>query len=103
MNINVGIHTSAPETRQRLRRSTTMEAPRPPKSAAHRSGSGSARRRRDDGLVGRAGPRARPRELAKIKAGGFVGKFERAAEIFTQMSTQDTFAEFLTLPLYEEL
>jgi len=44
-----------------------------------------------------------PEELAKIKAGGFVGKFDRAAEIFTQMSTQDEFAEFLTLPLYEEL
>jgi len=44
-----------------------------------------------------------PEELAKIKAGGFAGKFDRAAEIFTQMSTQDEFAEFLTLPLYEEL
>jgi malate synthase len=44
-----------------------------------------------------------PEELAKIKAGGFAGKFDRAAEIFTQMSTQDVFAEFLTLPLYEEI
>jgi malate synthase len=44
-----------------------------------------------------------PEELAKIKAGGFIGKFDRAAEIFTQMSTQDAFAEFLTLPLYEEI
>ncbi|HEY9063719.1 MAG TPA: malate synthase A [Burkholderiaceae bacterium] len=44
-----------------------------------------------------------PEELAKIKAGGFEGKFDRAAEIFTQMSTQEAFAEFLTLPLYEEL
>ncbi len=44
-----------------------------------------------------------PEELAKIKAGGFEGHFERAAEIFTQMSTQDAFAEFLTLPLYEEI
>ena len=44
-----------------------------------------------------------PEELAKIKAGGFEGKFDRAAEIFTQMSTQDAFAEFLTLPLYEEI
>ena len=42
-------------------------------------------------------------ELAKIKAGGFEGKFDRAAEIFEQMSTQDEFAEFLTLPLYEEI
>ena len=44
-----------------------------------------------------------PEELAKIKAGGFVGKFDRAAQIFTQMSTQEAFAEFLTLPLYEEI
>jgi malate synthase len=44
-----------------------------------------------------------PEELAKIKAGGFEGKFDRAAQIFEQMSTQDEFAEFLTLPLYEEI
>ena len=44
-----------------------------------------------------------PEELAKIKADGFTGKFDRGAEIFTQMSTQDAFAEFLTLPLYEEI
>ncbi len=44
-----------------------------------------------------------PEELAKIKAGGFEGKFDRAAEIFTLMSTQDKFEEFLTLPLYEEI
>ena len=44
-----------------------------------------------------------PEELAKIKAGGFVGKFDRAADIFTDMSTKDAFEEFLTLPLYEEI
>ena len=44
-----------------------------------------------------------PEELAKIKAGGFEGKFDRAAVIFTEMSTQDAFEEFLTLPLYEEI
>ncbi len=44
-----------------------------------------------------------PEELAKIEADGFVGKFDRAAEIFTTMSTQDAFEEFLTLPLYEEI
>ncbi len=44
-----------------------------------------------------------PEELAKIKAGGFVGKFDRAAEIFLDMSTRDAFEEFLTLPLYEEI
>lgn len=44
-----------------------------------------------------------PQELAKIREGGFEGHFERAAAIFVQMSTQATFAEFLTLPLYEEI
>ncbi|MGI9024504.1 MAG: malate synthase A [Burkholderiaceae bacterium] len=44
-----------------------------------------------------------PEELAKIKAGGFEGQFDRAAEIFTTMSTQQAFEEFLTLPLYEEI
>ncbi|MBS0449109.1 MAG: malate synthase A [Proteobacteria bacterium] len=44
-----------------------------------------------------------PEELAKIKAGGHVGKFDRAADIFLTMSTQEAFEEFLTLPLYEEL
>jgi len=44
-----------------------------------------------------------PEELAKIKALGAEGKFDRAAEIFVTMSTQDKFEEFLTLPLYEEL
>jgi malate synthase len=42
-------------------------------------------------------------ELQKIKAGGFAGKFDRAAQIFAQMSTQAHFEEFLTLPLYEEI
>jgi malate synthase len=44
-----------------------------------------------------------PEELAKIKAGGFEGKFDRAAAIFADMSTKDEFEEFLTLPLYEEI
>ena len=44
-----------------------------------------------------------PEELAKIKSGGYTGKFDRAADIFTQMSTQESFEEFLTLPLYEEI
>jgi len=44
-----------------------------------------------------------PEELAKIKAGAFEGKFDRAADIFTTMSTQEAFEEFLTLPLYEEV
>ncbi|MFZ5541535.1 MAG: malate synthase A [Pseudomonadota bacterium] len=46
-----------------------------------------------------------PEELAKVKAvvGGDTRTYDRAAQIFEQMSTQETFAEFLTLPLYEEL
>ena len=44
-----------------------------------------------------------PEELGKIKAGGFVGKFDRAADIFVEMSTKEAFEEFLTLPLYEEI
>ncbi|HEU4460376.1 MAG TPA: malate synthase A [Methylibium sp.] len=43
-------------------------------------------------------------ELAGIKAAGYEGTtVDRAAEIFERMSTQEDFAEFLTLPLYEEL
>jgi malate synthase len=46
-----------------------------------------------------------PEELAKVKAsvGGEARSYERAAQIFEQMSTQEAFAEFLTLPLYEEI
>ncbi len=47
-----------------------------------------------------------PEELAKVKAdvGAEAGPtYDRAAQIFEQMSTQQTFAEFLTLPLYEEI
>ena len=32
-----------------------------------------------------------------------VGHFDRAAVVFEKMSTQEEFAEFLTLPLYEEI
>jgi len=43
-------------------------------------------------------------ELQGIKDAGYEGQtIDRAAEIFEQMSTQESFAEFLTLPLYEEL
>jgi malate synthase len=46
-----------------------------------------------------------PEELAKAKAvvGGDTRTYDRAAQIFEQMSTQEAFAEFLTLPLYEEI
>ncbi|PLZ02111.1 malate synthase A [Burkholderia sp. WAC0059] len=44
-------------------------------------------------------------ELAKVKAvvGGDTKPYDRAAQIFEQMSTADTFTAFLTLPLYEEI
>jgi len=38
----------------------------------------------------------------KADAGAGVGHFDRAAQIFEKMSTDEEFAEFLTLPLYEE-
>lgn len=47
-----------------------------------------------------------PEELEKVKAvaaDGAQSHYERAAVIFEEMSTSDTFAEFLTLPLYEEI
>jgi len=46
-----------------------------------------------------------PEELAKVKTlvGGDTSTYDRAAEIFEQMSTSEDFAEFLTLPLYEEV
>jgi malate synthase len=45
-----------------------------------------------------------PEELVKVKA--LVGNgatYDRAAKIFEEMSTSASFAEFLTLPLYEEI
>jgi malate synthase len=47
-----------------------------------------------------------PEELAKVKQvapNGDNPTYARAAEIFEQMSTSEEFAEFLTLPLYEEI
>jgi len=45
-----------------------------------------------------------PEELVKVKALVGAGTtYDRAAQIFEEMSTSDTFAEFLTLPLYEEI
>jgi malate synthase len=47
-----------------------------------------------------------PEELANAKQAAPNGgspTYERAAEIFEQMSTSEQFAEFLTLPLYEEI
>ena len=44
-------------------------------------------------------------ELEKVKqvVDGQTAPYERAAQIFEQMSTAETFTEFLTLPLYEEI
>ncbi len=47
-----------------------------------------------------------PEELAKVKVDAPNGdnpSYARAATIFEEMSTSDNFAEFLTLPLYEEI
>jgi len=45
-----------------------------------------------------------PEELAKVKeVVGGGATYDRAAQIFEQMSTSEDFAEFLTLPLYEEV
>jgi malate synthase len=44
-----------------------------------------------------------PEELSKVMATGALGQFDRAAEIFERMSTSESFEEFLTLPLYEEV
>ena len=46
-----------------------------------------------------------PEELAKVKAviGPDSSTYDRAARIFEDMSTQPEFAEFLTLPLYEDI
>jgi len=44
-------------------------------------------------------------ELEKVKAsiGGETKTYDRAAQIFEEMSTSANFTEFLTLPLYEEI
>ena len=46
-----------------------------------------------------------PQELAKVKA--IVGNpgptYDQSASIFSDLTTSETFAEFLTLPLYEQL
>jgi malate synthase len=45
-----------------------------------------------------------PVELKKVKeAVGDGATYDRAAKIFEEMSTSENFAEFLTLPLYEEI
>jgi len=41
-------------------------------------------------------------ELAKVKAPA-NNRFKTAAELFAKITTDDQFAEFLTLPAYDEL
>ena len=109
MNINVGIHylgawlagNGCVPIHNLMEDAATAEISRSPGLAVDPLAQGRARRRPQGHR--RDGAQLMPEELAKIKAGGFVGKFDRAAAIFTEMSTQDAFAEFLTLPLYEEL
>ncbi len=44
-------------------------------------------------------------ELDKVKqaVGGDTKPYDRAAQIFDEMSTSEQFTDFLTLPLYEEI
>jgi malate synthase len=44
-------------------------------------------------------------ELDKVKqsVGGDTKAYDRAAQIFEEMSTSEQFTDFLTLPLYEEI
>jgi len=45
-----------------------------------------------------------PGELEKVKATtGGGATYDEAAKIFVEMSTSESFAEFLTLPLYEKI
>jgi len=39
----------------------------------------------------------------KQSVGGDTKPYDRAAEIFEEMSTSEQFTDFLTLPLYEEI
>ena len=109
-NINVGIHyLGAWLGRQRLRADPQPDGRRghrrdqpQPGLAVDPLAQGRARRRPQGHR--RAGARARSRRSwRRSRPAASIGKFDRAAEIFEQMSTQDEFAEFLTLPLYEEI
>lgn len=41
-------------------------------------------------------------EMATLKVNSKLQTFEKAAQIFSQISTAPKFEEFLTLPLYEQ-
>jgi malate synthase len=40
-------------------------------------------------------------ELAKVRSAGAEGKVEEAAKLFEQLTTDDQYVEFLTLPAYK--
>ena len=40
-------------------------------------------------------------ELAKVKASFNEGKYDEAARLFEQLTADDRYVEFLTLPAYE--
>jgi len=42
-------------------------------------------------------------ELAKVKAGDNEGKYDEAAKLFEQITTDDKYVEFLTLPAYQQI
>ena len=42
-------------------------------------------------------------ELEKVKAGGAEGKLDEAAALFEQITADDTYVEFLTLPAYQQI
>ena len=110
MNINVGIHylgawlagNGCVPIHNLMEDAATAEISRSAGLAVDPLAEGRARRRPQGHR--RAGASARARG-----AGEDQGRRLRQAsstaprQIFTEMSTQDAFAEFLTLPLYEEL
>jgi malate synthase len=111
MNINVGIHylgswlsgNGCVPIHNLMEDAATAEISRSQVWQWIRSGKGVL----DDGRKVDA-PMVRaliPEELAHVKAAvvGPTVTYDRAAVIFEQMATSESFAEFLTLPLYEEI
>jgi malate synthase len=44
-----------------------------------------------------------PEELAKVKASVKIGDYDRGSKMFDELTTSDTFVEFLTLPAYDAI
>jgi malate synthase len=42
-------------------------------------------------------------ELQKVKESGAEGKLDEAARLFEQITTDDQYVEFLTLPAYQQI